>query len=46
MPTLKHLTQEPRKISIDPDKVRIPGQLFEDLVDQAEENPTGNEEED
>jgi hypothetical protein len=44
MPTLKHLLEELRMISVDPDEVRIPGQLYDDLVDDAEdiaeENPT------
>jgi hypothetical protein len=44
MPTLKHLLEELRMISVDPDEVRIPGQLYDDLVDEAEdiaeENPT------
>ena len=50
MPTLKHLLEELRKIDVDPDEVRIPGQLFDDLVDEAEdiaeENADGTEEED
>jgi hypothetical protein len=44
MPTLRHLLEELRKIDVDPDEVRIPGQLYDDLVDDAEdiaeENPT------
>jgi hypothetical protein len=44
MPTLKHLIEELRKIDVDPDEVRIPGQLYDDLMDDAEdiaeENPT------
>ena len=43
MPTLKHLLEELRRIEVDPDEVRIPGQLYDDLVDDAEdiaENPT------
>jgi hypothetical protein len=44
MPTLKHLIEELRKIDVDPDEIRIPGQLYDDLVndaeDIAEENPT------
>ena len=50
MPTLKHLLEELRKIDVDPDEIRIPGQLFDDLVDEAEhiseENADGTEEED
>jgi hypothetical protein len=47
MPTLKHLLEELRKIKVEPDEVRIPGQLYDDLVDEAEdiaeENPTEEE---
>jgi len=43
MPTLKHLLEELQKIDVDPDEVRIHGQLYDDLVndaeDIAEENP-------
>jgi hypothetical protein len=51
IPTLKHLLEELWKIKVDPDEIRIPGQLYDDLVgeaeDIAEENPiTGSEEED
>ena len=50
MPTLKHLLEELQKISVDPDEILIPGQLFDDLVDEAEdiaeENADGTEEED
>ncbi len=37
MRTLKHLLEELRKISVDPDEVRIPGQLYDDLLDQGED---------
>jgi hypothetical protein len=37
MPTLRHLLEELRKISVDPDEVRILGQLYDDLVDEAED---------
>ena len=43
MPTLRHLLEELQKLAVDPDKVRMPGQLYDDLVEQAEE--TGEEEE-
>jgi hypothetical protein len=50
MPTLKHLLDELRRIKVDPDEVRIPGQLYDDLVDDAEdiaeENSDGTEDED
>jgi hypothetical protein len=44
IPTLKHLIEELFQIKVDPDDIRIPGQLYDDLIDQAEdiaeENPT------
>jgi hypothetical protein len=47
MLTLKHLLEELRNIRVDPYKIRIPGQLYDDLVDDveniAEENPIGEE---
>ena len=47
MLTLKHLLEELRNIRVDPDKIRIPGQLYDDLVDDAEdiaeENPIEEE---
>ena len=42
MPTLKHLFEELQKLAVDPDEVRLPGKLYDDLVEQAEdtiENP-------
>jgi len=47
MPTLKHLIEELKKLAVDPDDVRVPGQLYDDLVEQAEdtlENPEEEEE--
>ena len=37
MPTLRHLLEELRQIKVDPDDVRIPGQLYDDLIDDAED---------
>lgn len=37
MPTLRHLLEELRRIKVDPDEVRIPGRLYDDLVDDAED---------
>ena len=43
MPTLKHLLDELRKLRVDPDEITMPGQLYDDFVDQAddivEDNP-------
>lgn len=38
MPTLKHLLEDLKKIGADPDEVRLPGQLYDDLYDQAADN--------
>lgn len=43
MPTLKHLIEELKDMSVDPDEIRMPGVLYDELVNQAdeviEENP-------
>lgn len=36
MPTLKHLIEELQKLAVEPDEVRLPGQMYDDIVDQAE----------
>ena len=38
MPTLRHLLDELRDMDVDPNDVRLPGTLYDDLVDQAEED--------
>jgi len=43
--TLTHLLEELKKINVDPDEVRIPGQLYDDLVDNAEDITEENPEE-
>ena len=43
MPNLKHLLEELQEIGVEPDKVRIPGQLYDNLVADAEDS--GEEEE-
>ena len=37
MPTLKHLIEELRRLSVRPDELHIPGQLYDDLLDQGED---------
>ncbi len=37
MPSLKQLLDELRKIDVDPDDVRLPGQLYDDIFEQAED---------
>ena len=44
MPNLKHLLDDLQEIGVEPNKVRIPGQLYDDLVSDAEDS--GDEEED
>lgn len=43
MPSVKQLVDELKKLDIDPDEVRLPGSLYDDLVEQAED--TADEEE-
>ena len=38
MPNLKHLLEELQELGIEPDKIRIPGQLYDNLVADAEES--------
>lgn len=45
MPTLKHLLEELRKLAVDPDKIRVPAQLYDDFVEQAEDTIEENPEE-
>ena len=44
MPSLKHLLERLRRLEVDPDELRLPRQVYDDLVEQAEE--IGDEEED
>ena len=47
MPNLKHLLDDLEEIGVEPDRVRIPGQLYDSMVADAEEtieeNPEGEE---
>ena len=45
MPTLKHLIEELQKLEVDPDEVWLPGTLYDDLVEQAEDATEDEEEE-
>jgi hypothetical protein len=51
MPSLKHLLEDLKEIDVDPNEVHIPGQLYDDLVDQADsiadedDNPAKNPDE-
>ena len=37
MPNLRHLWEDLENRNIDPDKLQIPGELYDDLVQQAED---------
>ena len=47
-PNLKHLLEELQELGVKPDKIRIPGQLYDNIVadaeDTSEENPEEEEE--
>ncbi len=45
MPNLKHLLEELEELGIEPNKVRIPGQLYDSLVADAEDSSEDEEEE-
>ena len=36
MPNLKHLLDDLKEIGVTPEDIRLPGPLFDDLIDQAE----------
>lgn len=38
MPNLKHLLDDLDEMGVEPEKVRIPGQLYDSLVADAEES--------
>ena len=43
MPNLKHLLEELEELGVEPKKIRIPGQLYDNIVADAEDY---NEDED
>jgi len=45
MPTLRHLIEELKKLDADPDDIRVPGQLYDEFVEQAEDTIEQNPEE-
>ena len=45
MPTLKHLIEDIDQLNVEPDDIRIPGQLYDELVEQAEDTLDEDEEE-
>ena len=46
MPNLKHLLEELEELGIEPKKIRIPGQLYDNLVSDAEDSSEENPDED
>ena len=46
MPNLKHLLEELEEMGVEPNRVRIPGQLYDNMVADAEESIEENPEED
>ena len=36
MPTLKHLIEELQDLSVEPTEIRLPGQLYDELLEQVE----------
>ena len=44
MPNLKHLLDDLGELGVEPEKVRIPGQLYDNLVADAEESSEDEEE--
>lgn len=45
MPTLRHLLEELKKLAVDPDDIRVPGQLYDEFIKQAEDTIEENLEE-
>ena len=47
MPNLKHLLDDLKDLGVEPKQIRIPGQLYDNLVadaeDSSEENPSDEE---
>ena len=37
MPNLKHLLDELEELDVDPRQIRLPGPLYDDLIEQAED---------
>jgi hypothetical protein len=44
MPNLKHLLDDLEELGVEPNKIRIPGQLYDNLVADAEESSEDEEE--
>ena len=46
MPNLKHLLDDLEELGVEPKQIRIPGQLYDNMVADAEESSEENPEED
>ena len=46
MPNLKHLLDDLDELGVEPKEIRIPGQLYDNLVADAEESNNPEDEED
>ena len=46
MPNLKHLLEELEELGVEPQRIRIPGQLYDNMGADAEESIEENPEED
>ena len=44
MPSLRHLLEELKQLSVDPDEIRIPGKLYDELIADAEDSGDEDEE--
>ena len=42
MPNLKHLLEDLEELGVEPTRVRIPGQLYDNMVSDTEESIEGN----
>ena len=38
MPNLRHLLEELAKLKVDPDDIRVPAPLYDNFIEQAEDN--------
>ncbi len=45
MPNLKHLLEDLQEMGVEPQKIRIPGQLYDNMVADAEESGEEEQEE-
>ncbi len=46
MPSLKTLLEELKRFGVEPDDIRVSAQVYDDIVDEAEENREEDDEDD